>query len=156
MSFPFVTKNSHPNSETEKLSKIETQELSLNSYVGKVHVEINEKTESTPVVTFGYFVDFLKYTGHLGRWIDEFPLYYTSSNAPLRRDIIGTALLLVINGHPRFAHVTTLKTFPAPAQCRFKEYFLTPDTQYSILVSTSKKFAPMPLPLQEAKLIPSK
>ena len=110
MSYPFVTKNSHPNGETEKLSEIGTQELSLDSYVGKVHVELDEKTQSTPVGTFGYFVDFLKNTGHLDRWIDECPLYYTSPNAPLKRDIIGTALLSVINGHRRFAHVTTLRT----------------------------------------------
>ena len=110
MSYPFVTKNSHPNGETEKLSEIGTQELSLDSYVGKVHVELDEKTQSTPVGTFGYFVDFLKNTGHLDRWIDECPLYYTSPNAPLKRDIIGTALLSVINKHRRFAHMTKLRT----------------------------------------------
>jgi hypothetical protein len=49
-------------------------------------------------------------TDHLDRWINECPLHYTSPNAPLKRDVIGTALLSVINGHRRFAHVTTLRT----------------------------------------------
>ena len=100
----------HPKGETEKAPQIKVPNLSLDSYQGKVHVEIDEKTQCTPMGTFGFFVDFLKNTGHLDKWIHDCPLNYTSPNAPLKRDGLGTALLSVINGHRRFAHVTTLRT----------------------------------------------
>jgi hypothetical protein len=110
MSSPFLPQTSHLVGETEKAHKTGAPKLSLDSYQGKVHVEIDEKTQCSPTGTFGFFVDFLKNTGHLDKWIEECPLSYVSPNAPLKRDVLGTALLSVINGHRRYAHVAALRS----------------------------------------------
>ena len=37
---------------------------------------------------------------------------FTSPNAPKKRDLLGTALLSVLAGHRRYAHITALRKTP--------------------------------------------
>ena len=37
------------------------------------------------------------------------PLHYTSPNAPKKRDVLGTAMLSMLAGHKRYAHIAALR-----------------------------------------------
>jgi len=110
MTHPFHPSKTHPKGETEINSlNWDPMDLSVDTFSGKVHIEIDEDSRTTPIGTFAFFVDFLKSTGCLDQWIDECPLDYTSPNAPRKRDVLGTALLSVLNGHNRYSHATALR-----------------------------------------------
>ena len=56
-----------------------------------------------------FFIEFLNLTGLPQAWIDDCPLTYLSPNAPAKRDLLGTWLLLILEGHRRYAHVTAIR-----------------------------------------------
>lgn len=55
-----------------------------------------------------YFADFLKVTGVFENFVEQCPLIYLSNNAPAKRDVLGTILLSVLEGHTRYAHISAL------------------------------------------------
>jgi hypothetical protein len=56
-----------------------------------------------------YFIEFLNLTGLWSRWISSSPLSYTSPNAPIKSDVLGTWMLSILSGHRRYAHVTAIR-----------------------------------------------
>jgi hypothetical protein len=56
-----------------------------------------------------FFIAFLKSAGLFDNLVAACPLHYASPNAPARRDVLGTALLSVLSGHRRYAHITALR-----------------------------------------------
>jgi hypothetical protein len=56
-----------------------------------------------------FFISFLKSAELFDNWVASCPLGYTSPNAPSRRDVLGTALLSILSGHRRYAHITALR-----------------------------------------------
>jgi hypothetical protein len=56
-----------------------------------------------------FFIDFPKSAGLFDNLVAAYPLHYTSPNGPSRRDVLGTALLSVLSGHRRYAHITALR-----------------------------------------------
>jgi hypothetical protein len=56
-----------------------------------------------------FFAEFSAATGVFDRWVQEYPLSYTSGNAPTKRDVLGTLVLAILAGHRRYAHVTALR-----------------------------------------------
>jgi hypothetical protein len=42
-------------------------------------------------------------------WVEECPLQWTSPNAPEKRDVLGTAILSILSGHRRCAHISALR-----------------------------------------------
>lgn len=55
-----------------------------------------------------YFATYLRATGLFEDLVQRCPLSYTSNNAPDKRDVLGTMLLLVLEGHTRYAHMASL------------------------------------------------
>ena len=41
--------------------------------------------------------------------VADCPLDYTSPNAPNKRDVLGTAVLSMLSGHKRYAHMAALR-----------------------------------------------
>jgi hypothetical protein len=65
-----------------------------------------------PVTPFGqlvFFAQFLATSGLYSKWVAACPLHYRSGNAPKVRDVLGTAVLAVLSGAWRYAHVTALR-----------------------------------------------
>jgi hypothetical protein len=56
-----------------------------------------------------FFIEFLKTSGKFDEWVKECPLRHTSGNAPEIRNIFGTLLLAVLNGHKRYAHINAIR-----------------------------------------------
>jgi len=56
-----------------------------------------------------YFTEFLKTSGLFEAFVADCPLEYASSNAPHKRDVLGTILLSVLAGHNRYAHISSIR-----------------------------------------------
>lgn len=56
-----------------------------------------------------FFIEFLKAGGLFDGWVKDSPLDYTSANAPLKLDVLGTILLSVVAGHWRYAHISAIR-----------------------------------------------
>ena len=56
-----------------------------------------------------FFTQFLKAGNLYEPWVADCPLRYTSPNAPLIADLLGTSFLSILAGHHRYAHVTALR-----------------------------------------------
>jgi hypothetical protein len=56
-----------------------------------------------------FFAEFLEVAGLFDRWVKQCPLHYSSPNAPKVRDVLGTWMLSILDGHRRYAHVASLR-----------------------------------------------
>ncbi len=63
----------------------------------------------TPHGQLPFFVDFLKTAGLFDALVADCPLRYLSPNAPSKRDVLGTAMLSMLAGHKRYAHIAALR-----------------------------------------------
>ena len=85
------------------------QGVSLDSFAGPVHVEWDTEATLTPLGQLPFFIDFLKGGGLFDAFVADCPLHYTSPNAPKKRDVLGTAMLSILSGHKRYAHIVALR-----------------------------------------------
>jgi hypothetical protein len=83
--------------------------VNLDSFTGPVRVEWDAGSALTPLGQLPFFVDFLKTAGLFDAFIADCPLHYTSANAPKNRDVFGTAMLSILSGHKRYAHIAALR-----------------------------------------------
>jgi hypothetical protein len=82
----------------------------LATFAGPVRVEWDDQSSLTPLGQVAFFIEFLNVSGRFEAWIGSCPLRYTSGNAPLVRDVLGTAMLSMLAGHKRYAHITALRS----------------------------------------------
>lgn len=85
------------------------QPVGLDTYAGKIHVEWDPQAAVTPLGQLPFFISFLKASGLYDNFIETCPLHYTSPNAPAKQDILGTALMSILAGHNRYAHITSIR-----------------------------------------------
>jgi hypothetical protein len=81
----------------------------LDTYGGKIHLEWDPGAAVTPLGQLPFFAAFLKAGGLYDPWVSECPLHYTSPNAPLKGDVLGTLALSILSGHRRYAQVAELR-----------------------------------------------
>jgi hypothetical protein len=81
----------------------------IETYSGRVHIDWDPDAAVTPLGQMAFFIAFLKSAGLFDNLVAACPLHYASPNAPARRDVLGTALLSVLSGHRRYAHITALR-----------------------------------------------
>ena len=63
----------------------------------------------TPLGQLPFFIDFLKTAGLFDALVADCPLRYLSPNAPSKRDVLGTAMLSMLAGRKRYAHIAALR-----------------------------------------------
>lgn len=81
----------------------------VDTYAGRIDVEWDPHAAVTPLGQLPFFVEYLKQAGLFDGWVAGCPIQYTSPNAPLKRDLLGTLLLSILSGHWRYAHITALR-----------------------------------------------
>jgi hypothetical protein len=94
------------------LGKVEEENdagVIADTFAGRVHVEWDAQAAVTPLGQLPFFAEFLKQSGLFDAWVSDSPLRYRSPNAPKKRDVLGTALLGVLAGCSRYAHITALR-----------------------------------------------
>src|SRR5208283_4484120 len=83
--------------------------VDLDSFFGPVRVEWDHEAAMTPLGQLPFFIDFLKTSGLFDAVVADCPLRYVSPNAPGKREVLGTAMLSMLAGHRRYAHITALR-----------------------------------------------
>jgi hypothetical protein len=83
--------------------------VDLDSYFGPIRVEWDRDAAMTPLGQLPFFIDFLKTSGLFDAFVADCPLRYGSPNAPVKRDVLGTAMLSMLAGHRRYAHIAALR-----------------------------------------------
>lgn len=101
----------HPEGEKNLVKESsKNEQISVETFDGKVFIEWDPEASVTPLALLPFFIEFLKLGDRFDPWIEDCPLYYTSHNAPNKRDVLGSLFLSVLSGHKRFAHITTLRS----------------------------------------------
>lgn len=62
-----------------------------------------------PLGQLPFFIEFRQVSGQFDPWVESSPLVFTSPNAPSKRDVRGTAMLSILSGHRRYAHISALR-----------------------------------------------
>ena len=83
--------------------------LAVDTIGRRVHVEWDPFAPVTPLGQLVFFCQFLAASGLYSKWIAHCPLRYASPNAPTVRDVLGTAVLGILSGACRYAHVSALR-----------------------------------------------
>jgi hypothetical protein len=99
----------HPAGEQPLVEVACDQPVPIDTYGGRVHIDWDPDAAVTPSGQMAFFIAFLKSAGLFDNLVAACPLHYTSPNAPSRRDVLGTALLSILSGHRRYAHITALR-----------------------------------------------
>ena len=82
---------------------------SLDTFAGKIHVKWAPEAAVSSLGLMPFFIEFLKTSGLFDKWVEDCPLQYSSGNAPLKRDVLGTLVLAVLAGHWRYAHINAIR-----------------------------------------------
>ena len=100
----------HPEGERQSdgMQPVETA-LSLDTFAGKIHLKWAPEADVSSLGQMAFFIEYLKTSGLFEDWVRDCPLEFTSPNAPLKRDVLGTILLAVLAGHWRYAHISALR-----------------------------------------------
>ena len=100
----------HPTGETNSQGLVPlNQPVTLETFGGRIHVEWSPDAAVTPLGQLPFFIEFLHVSGLYESWVTQCPLRWTSPNAPLKRDVLGTLLLSILSGHQRYAHINALR-----------------------------------------------
>jgi len=79
---------------------------------GRIQVRWDERSNATAMGQLLFLpnsLEFLEVSGLFERWVQQCPLHYSSGNAPAVRDVSGTWMLSILDGHRRYAHVASLR-----------------------------------------------
>src|SRR5208283_687450 len=104
--------SAHPVGEQSLVVADRPEGVDLDSFFGPVRVEWDHEAAMTPLGQLPFFIDFLKTAGLFDAFVADCPLRYVSPNAPGKRDVLGTAMLSMLAGHTRYAHITALRCDP--------------------------------------------
>jgi hypothetical protein len=113
----------HPQGEPKKRLESDCRALvpavgpvAVDTFGGRIHVEWDPTAAVTPLGQLPFFTDYLQVGGLFDRWVQQCPVQWTSPNAPSKRDVLGTAVLSILCGHRRYAHISALRgdTINAP------------------------------------------
>lgn len=72
-------------------------------------MEWDPETPLSPLGQLAFFANFLQAGDLFAPLCAEAPFDYTSPNAPSPADVLGSALLSILSGHWRYAHLTALR-----------------------------------------------
>ncbi len=101
--------NSHLKGESKLPQNSSTSAWPIDTPGGRVHAEW---CDDAPVTREGTLVFFFQFLAAGGRWeklVKAIPLTYRSNNASDPKDVFGTLLLSVLNGHWRYTHINAVR-----------------------------------------------
>src|SRR5450631_4191545 len=108
----------HPAGESGKAGfGLDGGTQSLDTFAGKVQIRWVPDGAVSTLGLLPYFTEFLKTSGLFDAFVADCPLAYASSNAPLKRDVLGTILLSVLAGHNRLPISAGYETTGSTRNC---------------------------------------
>src|SRR6266849_1611561 len=88
-----------PMGEQPVVERVSAGPVVADTFAGRIHVEWDSGALVTPLGQLPFFIEYLKQGGLFDGFVADCPLHYTSPNAPTKRDVLGTVLLSVLQGH---------------------------------------------------------
>lgn len=104
-----ASRPTHPEGERQLAGNGSILPWPVDTPGGRVYAEW---CDDAPVTREGSLIFFFQFLAAGGRWeelIKSIPLHYHSNNASAPKDVIGTILLSVLNGHWRYAHINSVR-----------------------------------------------
>lgn len=101
--------STHPKSEADFTTEIDSKRWPLDTPGGRFFAEWHE---DLPVTREGQLIFFFQFLNEGRRWIEflaDTPLQYAGNRGSGARDVFGTLLLSVLNGHYRYAHINSVR-----------------------------------------------
>ena len=100
----------HPTGESESTALVpHAGPVAVDTFGGRIHVEWDPQAAVTPLGQLPFFTEFLHVSGRFDPWVEDCPLFLTSPNTPSKRDVLGPAVLSILSGHQRYAHISALR-----------------------------------------------
>jgi len=81
----------------------------LDSFSGPVLARMGYRGGADAAWQLPFFIDFLKAAGLFRRFRADCPLRYRARTRRKKRDVLGTAMLSMLSGHKRYAHIAALR-----------------------------------------------
>jgi hypothetical protein len=85
-----------PTGEQPAVERVSAETAVADTFAGRVHVEWDDAARVTPLGQLPFFIEYMKQGGLFDGWVSGCPLYFSSPNAPSKRDVLGTVLLSVL------------------------------------------------------------
>ena len=95
-----------------------------------------------------FFSQFLVTAGLIRDWVRTCPLQFSSKNAPLIPDLLGTITLAILAGQNRYAHVTALRADTVNPQCLGISRVCSEDSVRRAFVARTRTPAPPGRPVR--------
>ena len=92
-----------------ELAKLTDSSVDLPTFGGRLDARWEPGARITSVGGLAHFAMSLKNTGLFDRLCEDFPLCHTSNDACSKRDILGTAILAILLGKARCAHINAIR-----------------------------------------------
>ena len=100
----------HPQGELQSAGIQPSEPVaSVDTFAGKIHLKWVPDGAVSSLGLMAFFIEFLKTSELLDKWVEDCPLQYSSPNAPKKRDVLGTILLAVLSGQWRYAHISAIR-----------------------------------------------
>ena len=79
----------HPRGDQPIVEEVSAGPVVADTFAGRIHVEWDNSAPVTPFGQMPFFIEFVKQGGLFDGLVADCPLYFTSPNAPQKRDVIG-------------------------------------------------------------------
>ena len=99
----------HPPGEQPLVVEETPSGVDVDSFGGTVRVEWDHEAAMTPLGQLPFFIDYPKTAAPFDAFVADCPLRYESPNAPKKRDVLGTAMLAMLAGAKRYAHIAAVR-----------------------------------------------
>ncbi len=94
----------------------DASQVEADGFGGPAWVEWDHEAPMTPHGQLAFFIPYLKTSRVFVAFVADRPSPYLSPNAPKKRDGSGTAMLSMLVGAKRYAHIAAIRASPAPAR----------------------------------------
>lgn len=109
MSTPAALISPHPAGEPESPPEFPSGSWPVDTPGGRFYAEWDDEAPVTREGQLIFFFQFLHTGGRWERFLRDCPLHYTGNRGSGARRIMGTAILSILSGHWRYAHINAVR-----------------------------------------------
>ncbi len=109
MSALLTDSRAHPQGESQKQGISPSQAWPLDTPGGRFFAEWDEDTPTTKDGQLIFFFQFLQAGGRWQKLMENCPLHYVGNRGSGAKNVLGTVLLSILNGHWRYAHINAIR-----------------------------------------------
>ena len=109
MDAPAALISAHPAGENQTVPQYPTGSWPVDTPGGRFHAEWDDQAPVTREGQLIFFFQFLQAGGRWEEFLRDCPLHYTGNRGSGARNVMGTAMLSILCGHWRYAHINAVR-----------------------------------------------